>query len=146
MGVPDAPQWLIPAWLRACRGAGATASAEQIEAAGEALLARWSEPGRHFHNIRHLVEVLARVDELAEETHEPDLVRLAAWYHGAVFDAAERAASAHRGGEEQRASAALARLELGELGVPAPAADRVAELLTGPPRHPPGPGHPRRAG
>ena len=44
------------------------------------------QPGRHFHNIRHLTDVLARVDEL-EETHEPDLVRLAAWYHGAIFDA-----------------------------------------------------------
>ncbi len=137
MGVPDAPQWLIPAWHRACTGAGATASAEQIEAVGEALLTRWSQPDRHFHNIRHLVEVLARVDELAEETHEPDLVRLAAWYHGAVFDAAERAAFAHRGGEDERAGASLAREELTALGVPAPGVDRVATLVDALARHTP---------
>jgi predicted metal-dependent HD superfamily phosphohydrolase len=130
MGVHDAPQWLISAWSRACHGAGATASAEEIEKVGEALLDRWSEPGRHFHNVRHLANVLARVDELAEETHEPDLVRLAAWYHGAVFDAADRASYAHRGGEDERASALLARQELTDLGVPAPEVARVVELVT----------------
>lgn len=139
MGVQDAPQWLIPAWVRACVGAGATASTEEIELAGERMLARWTEPGRHYHNARHLCEVLAHVDELAEEAHEPDLVRLAAWYHGAVFDAAERASYAHRGGENERASAILARLELGELGLPARAVDRVAELVTALERHTPTP-------
>lgn len=140
MGVQDAPQWLVPAWIRACLGAGATASHEEIEQTGERLLARWTEPSRSYHNARHLAEVLAHVDELAEEAHEPDLVRLAAWYHGAVFDAAERASYAHRGGEDERASAALARLELGELGVPDRAVDRVAEMVTALERHSPEPG------
>lgn len=135
MGVHDAPQWLVPAWVRACLGAGATASHDEIETVGERLLARWTEPDRHYHNARHLAEVLAHVDELAEEAHEPDLIRLAAWYHGAVFDAAERASYAHRGGEDERASAALARLELGELGLPDRAVDRVAELVTALERH-----------
>lgn len=140
MGVHDAPQWLIPAWVRTCLGAGASASREEIELTGERLLARWTEPSRHFHNVRHLADVLARVDELAEEAHEPDLVRLAAWYHGAVFDAAERTSYAHRGGEDERASAVLARLELGELGLPQRAVDRVAELVTALERHSPVPG------
>src|SRR5665647_3574214 len=100
MGVHDAPQWLIPAWVRTCVGAGATAPHREIEQVGESLLARWSEPSRHYHNARHLADVLAHVDELAEEAHEPGRVRLAAWYHGAVFDAAERASYAHRGGED----------------------------------------------
>ncbi|MCL3861521.1 hypothetical protein [Actinotalea sp. K2] len=130
MGVHDAPQWLIPAWIRACIGAGATAEHEEIEQVGERLLERWSEPGRHFHNLRHLSDVLARVDELAEETHEPDLVRLAAWYHGAVFDAAEGASYARRGGEDSGASATLAREELVALGVPEASADRVHQLVT----------------
>lgn len=140
MGVHDAAQWLLPAWVRTCIGAGATSPVEEIEHVGERLLARWSEPGRHFHNTRHLVDVLAHVDELAEEAHEPELVRLAAWYHGAVFDAAERASFAHRGGEDERASAALARLELGGLGLDQRAVDRVAELVTALARHTPRPG------
>src|SRR5665647_2216477 len=74
MGVHDAPQWLIPAWVRTCIGAGATAPHREIEQVGENLLARWSEPSRHFHNARHLADVLAHVDELAEEAHEAKLV------------------------------------------------------------------------
>lgn len=140
MGVHDAAQWLLPAWVRTCIGAGATAPVQEIERVGERLLGRWSEPGRHYHNTRHLADVLAHVDELAEEAHEPDLVRLAAWYHGAVFDAAERASFAHRGGEDERASAALARLELGELGLTQRAVDRVADLVTALARHTPMPG------
>ena len=140
MGVHDAPQWLVPAFVRTCVQAGATASPEEIEHIGETLLARWCEPDRHYHNARHLADVLARVDELAQEAHEADLVRLAAWYHGAVFDAAERASYAHRGGEDERASAALARLELGEIGLPAKSVSRVAELVTALDRHSPATG------
>ena len=139
MGVHDAPQWLMTAWTRACTGAGATAPAETVQAVGEDLLERWSEPGRHFHNLRHLADVLARVDELAEETHEPDLVRLAGWYHGAVFSAAETASYAHRGGEDEEASALLAREGLTGLGVPAPAVDRVVDLVVALARHTPTP-------
>ncbi|WP_255491752.1 MULTISPECIES: hypothetical protein [unclassified Actinotalea] len=135
MGVHDAPQWLIPAWTRACIGAGATAARDEVEKVGEALLDRWSEPDRHFHNVRHLTDVLARVDELAEETHEPDLVRLAAWYHGAVFDSAERASYARRGGEDETASAVLARSELTDLGLPEVSVARVVQLVTALRRH-----------
>lgn len=142
MGVSDAPQWLLPAWVRTCVAAGATAPVPEIERVGEHLLARWSGGDRHYHNTRHLADVLARVDELAEEAHEPDLVRLAAWYHGAVFDAAESASFAHRGGEDERASAALARLELGELGLPERAVERVADLITALARHTPLAGDP----
>ena len=135
MGAFVAPEWLMGEWLRTAVGAGATASEAEIRETGQRLLDRWSAPGRHFHNLRHLADVLARVDELSEETHEPDLVRLAAWYHGAIFTAEENASYAHRGGEDEQASAALARLELGDLGVPAVAVDRVATLVTALRRH-----------
>jgi predicted metal-dependent HD superfamily phosphohydrolase len=135
MGAYDAPEWLIAEWMRTLAGAGATADEAQVRATGQRLLDRWSAPGRHFHNLRHLAEVLARVDELSEETHEPDLVRLAAWYHGAIFTAEEKASYAHRGGEDEQASAALAKVELSELGLPPAAVDRVAMLVTALRRH-----------
>lgn len=140
MGVFDAPQWLLSAWTGSCRKAGATAPPEEVRAVGQRLIERWSEPDRHFHNIKHLVHVLSRVDELAEETHEPDLVRLAAWYHGAVFDAADKAAYANRGGEDEVASAELARTELTALGVPPRAVERVVQLVTALVRHVVAPG------
>src|SRR6478736_3033655 len=137
MGVHDAPQWLLSAFQRSARGAGSTASDEQIRDVGQALVDRWSEPGREFHNLKHLADVLVRVDELDEETHEPDLVRLAAWYHGAVFDAADRKAYESRGGEDETASAAVAYADLTELGVPEPSARRVHDLVAALVRHSP---------
>lgn len=139
MNSPDAPQWLIGEWARTCQDAGATADEAEIRAVGERLIDRWMQPGRHFHNIRHLTDVLARVDELERETHEPQLVRLAAWYHGAIFDADEETSYAQRGGEDELASAALARAELTDLGLPAPGPDRVAELVIALRRHAPAP-------
>lgn len=139
MSAHDAPQWLIAAWQRSVAGAGATADQETIRATGMGILERWSHPDRHFHNLRHLADVLARVDELAPETHEPELVRLAAWYHGAIFNSAEKASYANRGGEDEQASAALARAELTALGVPTASADRVAALVTALSRHQPRP-------
>jgi predicted metal-dependent HD superfamily phosphohydrolase len=135
MGVYDAPQWLLSAFIRSAKGAGATASPERIREVGADLIERWTGPGRSYHNLRHLADVLARVDELAEETHEPDLVRLAAWYHGAVFDAAQVAAYANRGGEDEIASARLSREQLTDLGVPAPSVERVHQLVIALVRH-----------
>jgi len=135
MDVHEAPQWLLAAFVRSAVGAGATAEKDAIKAVGESLIEKWSSPGRRYHNLRHLVDVLARVDELAEETHEPDLVRLAAWYHGAIFDAADVAAYANRGGEDEVASAVLARTDLLALGVPEVRAARVDALVNALARH-----------
>ncbi|MFD7310584.1 hypothetical protein [Promicromonospora sp. NPDC059942] len=141
MGVltSDAPQWFLKSFVRSAVGAGATADTDAIEAVGQSLLDRWADENRHFHNLRHLASVLHRVDELAEETHEPDLVRLAAWYHGAVFNAERKVADASQGGEQTTASAALADKELTGLGVPVRAADRVAALVNAIVRHAPDP-------
>jgi len=140
MGVSDAPQWLLSAWVRSCIGAGATAPGDQIRDVGEQLIDRWTGPGRHFHNLKHLADVLARVDELAEETHEPEVVRLAAWYHGAVFSAADTDVYASRGGEDEVASAELARAELTSLGISPARAERVHDLVLALRRHAPSPG------
>ena len=85
MGVIDAPQWLLPAFTRSVKAIGATQPPEAIGSAGELLIERWSTPDRRFHNLRHLIDMLARVDELAEESHNPDIMRVACWYHGCVF-------------------------------------------------------------
>lgn len=52
------------------------------------LVAAYAGPGRHYHGIRHLEEVLTRLDELAcAGTEYDDLpVRLAAWFHDALYD------------------------------------------------------------
>jgi predicted metal-dependent HD superfamily phosphohydrolase len=87
------------------------------DAYGHELLRRWSEPQRRYHTPAHLAAVLDRVDELAAHAADPDVVRLAAWFHDAVY-------RPDRAGNEER-SAQLAERALPELGV---AADRIAEV------------------
>jgi predicted metal-dependent HD superfamily phosphohydrolase len=139
MGAKEAPHWLLSAFVRSVMALGATAPREQIEEAGRQLLDRWSTEDRHHHGVAHLVAVLERVDSLAQETHNPEVVRVAAWYHGAVFDTRldERFRVA---GENKPASAALARAQLLELGVPEPVAARVHELILNLRRHDADPG------
>ena len=135
MGVTDVPQWLLPAYVQAMSHAGATASREQLHDMGTNLITLWSTPDRAFHNLRHLIDLLTRVDELSEETRNPDLVRLAAWYHGAIFSVSADQAMHRNGGEDEAASAALAYEELTKAGVSEKNANRVAELIMNLRRH-----------
>lgn len=54
----------------------------------DALLKAYADPARGYHDTRHLAEVLARLDELAGggERFAAVPVRLAAWFHDAVYD------------------------------------------------------------
>ena len=129
MAVNDAPQWLLPAFVRSLKALGTTAELEQIRATGQALIERWSTPDRRFHNLKHVIDMLARVDELADESHYPDVMRIAAWYHGCVFSAETKETYQRNGGEDEVASAAEAAKELSALGVPDATVDRVCALI-----------------
>jgi len=133
----QAPQWLLSSWIRSCQAAGATANEPQLVALCRELLDRWNEDDRTYHGLKHLVDVLSHVDELAEEATDPDLVRLAAWYHGAVFSAAAKVAYANAAGEDEVASAALAREQLIAIGVPPERVEKVAGMVTKLVRHKP---------
>lgn len=85
---------------------------------GHDLLRRWREPHRRYHTVEHLRAVLDAVDELAEHAADATAVRLAAWFHDAVY----------RGepGADEEASAGLAAETLPDAGV---GAQRVAEVV-----------------
>lgn len=85
------------------------------------LLDRWAEPQRKYHTTAHLAAVLDRVDTLADHAADADAVRLAAWFHDAVY-------RPDRSENEER-SAALAERALPEAGVPAPVVAEVARLV-----------------
>jgi predicted metal-dependent HD superfamily phosphohydrolase len=52
------------------------------------LVAAYADPSRGYHDTRHLNEVLDRLDELAGNgaAYDRTPVRLAAWFHDAVYD------------------------------------------------------------
>ncbi|MBM7771817.1 putative metal-dependent HD superfamily phosphohydrolase [Actinokineospora baliensis] len=90
------------------------------EALGQALVARWSEPHRRYHDLAHLEAVLSGVDLLAEHATDPNLVRLAAWYHDAVYQGAP---------DDEEQSALLAEAELPGVGLGAREVAEVARLV-----------------
>lgn len=131
------PQWLAPAFARSALAIGATAPREELLATAEELLCSWQSAGRAYHGIRHLVEVLAAIDMLAEETRDPDAVRIAAWYHGVEFSADRRVLYAHRGGEDPLAGSRRAEAELSALGVPPDAVAHISAMVVQADRHAP---------
>jgi predicted metal-dependent HD superfamily phosphohydrolase len=58
-------------------------------ALGAQIVASYTHPDRGYHDGRHLAEVLERLQELAAQGEEFDLmaVVLAAWFHDSVYDA-----------------------------------------------------------
>jgi predicted metal-dependent HD superfamily phosphohydrolase len=110
-------------WRDAARAAGATVGDLELEAAGEYLQMRWSEPRRQYHTVAHLVAVLDVIDTYAGLVPHPDRVRLAAWMHDAIYNPEAQ------GDANERDSAEFAQGLLTELGVPAAVGADVARLV-----------------
>ena len=82
----DDPDALVPPGsdlIQLLRSRWPLAGAEDLR---EELLAAWDRPG--YHDLRHLAEVLARIEELAAAGggFGREQVLLAAWFHDAVYD------------------------------------------------------------
>lgn len=90
------------------------------DAVGERMLARWSEPHRRYHDPSHLRGILSAVELLAESATDADAVRLAAWYHDAVYVGKS---------DDEENSARLAESELAALGVSSELVAEVARLV-----------------
>ncbi|MER5771460.1 hypothetical protein [Streptomyces sp. NPDC001985] len=127
---PDRPD-LRTRWsqtLRAARPAGSGAP-DPLPYADE-LLARWAEPQRRYHTTAHLTAVLDHIDTLADHAADPALVRLAAWFHDAVY-------LPDRSENEER-SARLAERALPEAGLSPSGTREVARLVRLTVTHAPG--------
>ena len=91
------------------------------------LLAAYADPRRGYHDLRHLEEVLDHLDVLVPGLDDggsgqvdPDAVRLAAWFHDAVYDG---------GPDDEERSARLAQEALAEAGVDATVVAEVVRLV-----------------
>jgi predicted metal-dependent HD superfamily phosphohydrolase len=105
-------------WLALGRRIGAR---DDVAGAGANLLGRWAEPHRAYHDLAHLDEVLTRIGLLADEAEDADAVRLAAWFHDAVYDP--------KATDNEERSAWLATTVLHRLQVPESTVARVARLV-----------------
>ena len=87
---------------------------------GRRLIQAWSEPHRRYHCLAHLRDILARVEELAGDAENLDAVRLAAWYHDAVYDGLP---------DDEERSAVRAERDLDCLGVAPELVEEVGRLV-----------------
>jgi predicted metal-dependent HD superfamily phosphohydrolase len=114
MADPDALRTRFAAALEAARS---PAYGPDPAPYADNLLARWQEPQRRYHTLTHLAAVLDRVDTLAEYADDPDLVRLATWFHDAVYlpDRSENEERSARLAERALAEAGLAEAKTAEV-------------------------------
>lgn len=101
-------------------------------AAGGDLLRRWREPHRRYHTVEHLSAVLDVIDDHSGVAAEAGVVRLAAWFHDAVYDP--------RAADNEQRSALLAVDVLGRLAVAPGKIAEVARLVRLTATHVPQPG------
>lgn len=102
------------------------------EALGESLIRRYAEPHRRYHNLAHLQHVLRMIDELSDGHEDLYLVRLAAWFHDAIYDIPFRELP------NEDASARLAIRELSRAGFEQEDLTQVARLVRLTATHVPG--------
>ncbi|WP_172388101.1 hypothetical protein [Streptomyces sp. MNP-20] len=108
-------------WHTTLTTARTTAAAPDPAPYADNLLARWAEPHRRYHTTTHLTAVLDHIDTLERHADAPHLVRLAAWFHDAVY-APDRS-------ENEERSARLAERALPEAGLTDEDTARVARLV-----------------
>ncbi|MFE5630404.1 hypothetical protein [Streptomyces sp. NPDC056543] len=126
---------LLQRWNATLRAARAGREGPDPAPYGRNLLTRWAESQRRYHTVDHLRAVLDRIDELADlggEGGELELVRLAAWFHDAVY-------RPDRSENEER-SAVLAEKALAEAGLTSHEVAEVARLVRLTTTHDPAPG------
>lgn len=101
---------------RAVRALGGTPDAATFRS----LVARYREPHRHYHDLSHVEACLLWLDRVEPEAEAPHELALAIFFHDAVYE---------RAPDDETKSALLAETTLSALGVAAPAARRVHDLV-----------------
>jgi len=85
------------------------------------LIAAWTEPQRHYHNLTHLAECFAEFDPVRTLAAHPAAVEFALWFHDAVYDP--------KASDNEERSAALAIQCLSEAGLPRDFSNGVVQLI-----------------
>ena len=132
----QAPQWLLTSFVDAMQQIGATATETDLEHEGADLMQRWNAPNRQLHNVRRLMNTLTHIDEIASSAHDPNILRVAAWYYGAFLN---KALEIKLGGFQANFAATRcidhAHNRLTNLGVADEVVARIDELIAFVTRH-----------
>lgn len=92
-----------------------------LRAAFDDLIARYSEPHRKYHTVRHLDECFAKLGEVRARADHPAEVEVALWFHDAIYE--------KRSDQNEAKSAELAAATVRNAGKPAECAQRISDLI-----------------
>lgn len=106
------------AWRRLWAALGAAGGGQS---AFDDLVARYGEPHRRYHTLRHLREMLHEFAESAGDAQHPAEVAAAIWFHDAIYDPTRH--------DNEERSAQLAQSVLGEAGVRPDVCARIGALI-----------------
>jgi predicted metal-dependent HD superfamily phosphohydrolase len=109
---------LCDGWMRLAARLGC--SGDKAKNVFESLAIRYSEPGRHYHNLDHVRHVLNTAAILCDGPIEA-VLELAIWFHDAVYDP--------RAKDNEEKSAVLAIKDLNSLAVGDERCSEVARLV-----------------
>lgn len=120
MNIPEKQSELAKAWIRLMDGCAAIRNELRMCIFSQ-LVAAYSEPQRHYHNLSHLYSFLCELQDIRELINEPETLELAAWFHDVVYNP--------RSSENEFRSAEVAVNSLHELGLCDKRIARVSELI-----------------
>lgn len=113
------PQITLPCWKGLWKNLGARSDGAEWFGG---LVAAWSEPHRHYHNLDHLNDCLELLNRYQNLAQNPLLIKTALWFHDAVYDP-------QSGVNNEEASALYARDALEAGGVPESVILQVSDLI-----------------
>ncbi len=99
----------------------------QLLRAEQALTPLYLQPHRHYHTLQHVEALLEGLNAHLHLARDPDVIRLAVWFHDAIYD------PTRQDNEEQ--SAQLAVRSLLDWGAPAALAECVAAMVRATAKH-----------
>lgn len=98
---------------------------QQVAACWHELETAYNSPGRHYHTLRHIEQMLMLLDEVKEACTDPEAIRLAIFYHDIVYNAQRQ--------DNEAQSATIARERLTTLGFRD--VDKVVALILATQKH-----------
>lgn len=119
MASPELIDRLQRQWVSLLAGYGVSPS--DVYPAFDELVAAYSKPHRHYHNLGHVADVLRVAARLADIASDANAVALAVWYHDAVYDP--------RAKDNEARSAEMASERLAAIGLPSVTVAEVARLV-----------------
>lgn len=110
---------LLRRWLRLANNLGLDAAAGR--SIFSALRENYQEETRHYHNLAHVQQVLETVGRLASYAEDLAAVKLAAWFHDAIYEPGA--------GDNEARSARYLQATLEPLSISAAVVEEAARLV-----------------